>query len=108
MTLELAVADEKGCPIRLDNVVIYFTAKQNFDEIQPIFQKISTDPTQIEVIDEYAGIARIYLMPADTINLELRDYIFDVWLVFNSTGKRYPIVGPATFTLMPSVTVLSL
>jgi hypothetical protein len=104
-TIDLTVTNEDGNPVDLTGSTVYFTVKRLVTDASPLIQKKSSDALEIDIFDPRGGVARIYLNPADTQNLALNPYVFDVWVVLSS-GKRYPVVGPATFDMLPSVTVI--
>lgn len=104
-TIDLTVTDGGGAVVDLTGSTIYFTVKANIKDTVPLIQKKSIDILEIEIYDPRGGVARIFLNPADTQNLALVPHIFDIWVVLSS-GKRYQVVGPATFHMLPSVTVI--
>ncbi len=104
-TYQLTVTDENGASINLTGATVYFTVKKTIQDTEPLIQKKSTDITQINIVSPRAGIAQIFLKPADTATRDVGDYVFDVWVVL-TTGKRYPVVPPTTFEIVSGVTVL--
>jgi hypothetical protein len=105
-TLELLVVDEDGVAVDLTNGAIVFSVKKRTDDVLPLIQKKSTVPAEAEIVAPREGRARIYLIPADTQNLEVMPYVFDCWLLL--TGKRYAVVPPSTFLVLAGVTFLPL
>jgi hypothetical protein len=104
-TFQLTVTDQDGNVVNLTGATIYFTVKRNIKDVEWVIQKKSTDVTQINITQPIDGIAQIYLQPGDTVNLDPKDYIFDVWVVLSS-GQQYPVVTPTTFEVEAGVTVL--
>jgi len=108
-TLELTIYDddlEKPEPVDITGATLIFTVKHRVEDAVPLIQKKSTDSAQIVLIAPREGRARIYLVPADTQNLEPKPYVFDVWLIL--TGKRYAVVAPSIFEVHAGVTLLPL
>jgi hypothetical protein len=83
------------------------TVKENTTDINPLIYKTSAHGTQAAITLPRTGIAEIYLVPADTQNLAVKQYLFDVWVILSS-GKRHQVVKPSTFDLQPSVSSIAL
>jgi len=101
---------KKRIPFPLTGGVVYMTIKKALEDREPLIQKVSTEPTQAQITNDLGGVAEFYLTPADTHTMDLGDYFFDIWVKFTSgpyNGKRYPVVRPSTFRLVPGVTRLS-
>jgi len=101
-TIELEVSDENGDAFDLTTAVVWFTVKKRISDEIAIIQKRSSNATEVVITDARAGQAEIYLVPGDTFALDVREYVFDIWVVKGS--KRYLVTGPATFELQNSVT----
>lgn len=106
-TLQVAVKDDSGAVVDITGAHLYFTLKKDVRDTQPVVQKVSTDVAQIEFTAPRSGVARIYIVPADTQTLDTGIYTFDVLLVLPS-GKRYLVVPPTEFELMATVSVVPL
>lgn len=107
-TLKLTVVDLDNKPIDLTGATIHFTVKLEPLDRVPVIKKSSANPSEAEVsAPPQDGIARIFLDPADTQDLECRLYVFDVWVILQS-GKRYCVVKQSTLELQPGITVLPL
>lgn len=106
-TLKLSVKDENDAFVNLTGATIYFTVKVSERDAQPLFQKSSSNPAQIEITTPREGVALIYLQPSDTQNLDPHEYVFDVWAIL-SNGKRYPVVKPSVFKVDPGVSFIPL
>ena len=104
-TLELHVIDSTGKCVNITGATIVFTLKKCAGDQFPIIQKTSASILQVEITDPKGGVARIYLNPADTMNLDPGDYVYDVWIILAS-GKRYVLIPESTFTVLQGVTVL--
>lgn len=106
-TLELSVVDDSDAAVPLTGAQIYFTVKRCADDSQSLISKTTAVITQIEITSAVGGKARIFLNPGDTQNMPAGNYTFDVWVVLTS-GKRFPVVLPSTFEVLPGVTVIPL
>lgn len=106
-TLELTVTDEDDKVVDLTGGRVYFSVKVSTSDPQPLFQKSSLVTTQAEITQPRLGIARIYLQPSDTQNLDPHEYVFDVWVIL-ANGKRYPVVKPSIFAVQPGVSFIPL
>ena len=106
-TLELTVTDSANKAVDLTGARIIFTMKRDSEDQLPLTQKASDDPLQVELSAPREGKAKIYLLPADTQNLDPKSYIFDVWVIL-SNGKRYVVVEPTPITLKAGVTLIPL
>lgn len=102
-TIELTVFDDAGEAFDLTNAELWFTVKKFISDETFVIQKRSTDVTEIAITSAREGKANIYLLPADTFNLAVREYTFDIWVV-TALGSRYLVVGPSTLDLQDSVT----
>lgn len=105
-TLQLSVADATGKPVDLTGSRIVMTVKSKFEDTTNVFQKTTDQATQVLITDARGGVAQVFINPADTQDREIKQYLFDVWVILSS-GKRYAVVPPSIFDLQPGVTVLS-
>jgi hypothetical protein len=103
-TLQLSVVDSHHKPVNLTGATIIFTVKNRVEDRQNVIQKTTQDPTQVQITDPFGGIAQIFLVPADTQLRDVKQYVFDVWVILTS-GARYAVVVPAIFDLQPGVTL---
>ena len=107
-TLKLTVVDLDNKPIDLTGATVHFTVKLEPFDRNPVIKKSSQNIAEAEISSPpQDGIARIFLDPADTQDLECRLYVFDVWVILQS-GKRYCVVKQSTLELLPGITVLPL
>jgi len=82
------------------------TVKCKASDVENLLQKDSGDGAgEVDITDPHAGLAEIYLQPADTRTLNGK-YVFDVWVILPS-GARHVVVGPSTLQVSRSVTVLA-
>jgi hypothetical protein len=103
-TLQLSVVDSNRKPVNLTGTTIIMTVKETVDNHKNIFQKTTNVATQIQITDPFGGVAQIFITPADTQNLDIKQYVFDVWVILTS-GARYAVVPPTIFDLQAGVTV---
>lgn len=103
-TLQLTVVDSHRKPVNLTGTTIIMTVKDTVDNLRNVFQKTTADPTQILITDAFSGIAQIYINPSDTQNRDIKQYIFDIWVIL-TTGARYAVVPPTIFDLQAGVTI---
>lgn len=106
-TFELTVTDESGGVVNLTGSRVIMTVKRELVDRNPVIQKDSAvGPTQVELSEPKAGKAKIYFDPPDTQTLDVREYLFDVWVVLAS-GKRYAVVPPSVLEIVAGVTVIT-
>ena len=103
-TLQLSVVDSNRKPVNLSGATIIMTVKNTVDNLKNVFQKTTNDPTQILITDPFGGIAQIFINPSDTQYLDIKQYVFDVWVILTS-GARYAVVPPTILDLQAGVTV---
>lgn len=107
-TLKLTLVDLANKPVNLTGATVHFTVKKEILDRVPIIKKSSQVLTEIEIQSPPEdGVARIFLDPADTQDLEPNLYTFDVWVILSS-GKRYQVVKTSVLELHPGVTVIPL
>lgn len=106
-TFELTVTDESGGVVNLTGSRVIMTVKRELIDRAPVIQKDSAvGPAQVELSEPKAGKAKIYFDPSDTQTLDVREYLFDVWVVLAS-GKRYAVVPPSVLEIVAGVTVIT-
>lgn len=106
-TLTLTVVNLSGDPVDLTGASVYFTVKREIFDRVPVITKTTSNVAEVAITNPKGGIASIYIDPADTQNLDIHPFVFDVWVVLPS-GKRYCVVKEAVLDIQPSVTVLAL
>lgn len=105
-TLGLTVVDGQGKPYNLTGATVIMTVKESAESQNVLIRKTSETPTQAIITSPREGLAQIFLMPSDTKNLSIKQYVFDVWVV-TADGKPYPVVEESILELKPSITVIS-
>ena len=107
INLELIKGDTKtwrlefyrnNAPIPLYGYKIYFTVKQNFNDVTPILQKVVVCPNNAESL---AGISRIILSTSDT-NKPLGPYVYDMKL--SQLPSYFETFATGELNFIPSVT----
>lgn len=102
--LFVSAADGKTA-VDLTGARIVFTVKKELSDPIPLFQKTSEVPQQVTIVSAKKGLARIFILPQDTRKLEIRQYIYDIWVKLAS-GDEYPIVVPSVLDVQPAVTTM--
>jgi len=108
LTIEKPDPDNLGSciPVDITGATVYFTVKEKPEATEVFIRKTSATVTEVELTDPRGGIAKIFLAPADTINMDpRRSYVFDVWVTLSS-GDQYPVVKPSTFKVLQGVTTI--
>jgi len=110
-TLELAVTDANGEPVNITNAYVWFTVKKdvNDEDDAAVITKATANvdggaDAQLLITSGSLGLADIYLVPADTedLNPPDYDYHFDVQ-VKTAAGKVYTVARDS-FRLLSDVT----
>lgn len=101
-TFTVTFKNAAGTPYCLKNWVLFFTLKTNIclPDAQASLQKIIT--TFADTTAGTSGVAEINILPADTADLEAREYDFDI-AVMTSDSKSYTIMK-GKFDLLYDVT----
>jgi len=101
----LTVTKDTGDPQSLAGGRVVLTVREALDSTRPVLVKTSDSSLQIAITDARGGKATIYFVPADTRNLEPKQYVFDVWVQL-AGGERYAVIPPTTLDLQLGVTTL--
>ena len=104
-TLQLTVRNRHRKPQDLTGARILFTVKRTLQDSKPLISKTTDHSSQILFTNPKVGQAQIFILPEDTQYLEIRDYLFDVWVVLAS-GNRYVVVPTSIFSLQAGVTII--
>lgn len=110
-TYLLTVLDERGNKRDLTGCIIKMTVRIALDDTSTvIFTKISTDNSQIAILDQTViatkGQANIFILPEDTSGLSPKQYYYDIWVTL-ADNNPYPVVVPNIFEVKPRITVAS-
>jgi len=101
-TLEVTVTDTSGAAVDITGYTMKFTVKKSEADTTNTIQKTTTLATEIDLTDPANGIAEVYLLPADTLNLKAGTYVYDVE-VTTDTSKVYTVIK-STFVIVEDVT----
>ena len=104
-TLALSVTRDDGSVPNLTGAKIAFTLKAAITDDRVVVVKTSSKPSEVWITDPGGGKAEIYLIPGDTKNLPIRQYVYDIWVQL-AAGERYAVVPPTTLDLQLGATVL--
>jgi hypothetical protein len=90
--------------VDLTGATIKFTVKKKATDpdSEAVIAKSSANAAEINITDAAGGKAEIYLVPADTKDINAMSYVYDVELT-TSTGKVYTLVK-ATLRVLEDVT----
>jgi len=95
-TLSVAADTEKGAPVDLTDAKLWFTVKQRATDLDAdaLIQKRTANAGgsdgEIKVITPATGKAEIYVVPADTVDMNPGTYIYDIQVTL-ANGKTYTI-----------------
>ena len=67
------------------------TVKESKDSSAPVFTKSTNNPAEGAIGSPDQGELLFYIVPADTVNLDIRQYVFDVRVTLSS-GKVYTVL----------------
>lgn len=95
-TIEVACVDVDGVAVSFSaGDTIYFTVKTSVETEDIVFQKVITTFTN--------GKALITITPADTKNLDFKNFAYDVqWT--KADGSVYTLIKPSMFVVGSEVT----
>lgn len=95
-TLSVTVNEENGDPVNLTNAKLWFTVKQRATDLdtQALIRKKTASAggsdDEIDITDATGGRAEVYIVPADTLNMNPGTYIYDVQVTL-ANGKTYTV-----------------
>lgn len=101
-TFKVTVKDGDGNAVNIAGASIVFSVKEKISDAAYIIQKSSSVGSEITITDAANGIYEVYLLPADSQNLDIRTYEYDSELT-TSTGKIYTVVR-GEFTVYAEIT----
>lgn len=106
----LTITDEAtGEPMNLAGVKLWFTVKLSAADAVPLLLKRNAaaggDVSQIEVPAPISptGIAYVIFTQVDTVALDVRSYIADVWAQGSGDAEPYQILTPFQFPVTDAV-----
>lgn len=90
----------------LTDCTVYFCVRKELDHPKALITKTSVLNSEIDLIlPLIAGKAIIFISYNDTKLMTPGVYYFDVW-VKKPDGKRFPVVEPSEFIILPAVTYI--
>lgn len=103
-TWRLSVVDENGVAFDLTGSTVTITVKANVSDKTALLTKDSTNPNNIEILDQVSntGKADVKFVPADTSSLSVGRYKYDVWVTFPDLNEQQ-VVKTNDFTVESKV-----
>lgn len=101
-TFKVTVTDGAGGAVDITGATIIFSVKEDISDTDYEIQKTSAQGSEITITDAGNGIYEVYLIPADTQNMDLGVYEYDSQLT-TSASKVYTTVR-GEFTVQGDVT----
>jgi hypothetical protein len=98
-TYRVYVKDNELNNINMTDGTAIMTIKETKDGTV-VLQKSTANPSEGAVTDPTHGEVEFYVVPADTVSLEIRQYVFDVTVTVAS-GKTYTILEGVLNLLEP-------
>ncbi len=97
--------DGSETSVDLTGASVYFTVKREERDAFPVVKKSSASSSQIEITDLRGGVAAIKLLPGDSKDLDVGQYVFDV-LVILANGERHVVILPSIFEVRAGVSIV--
>jgi hypothetical protein len=101
-TFKVTCKDGEGAVVNITGATIKFSVKEKIGDTTCKIEKSSAVATEINITDAVNGEYEIYLLPADTQNLDIGSYEYDSELT-TTTGKVYTTVR-GEFNVLADVT----
>lgn len=101
-TLKVTIKGADGVVVDITNATIKFTVKKNVADEENKIQKTTNSASQISITDAANGEYEIYLLPADTQDMDVDNYEYDSELI-TAAGKVYTVVR-GEFSILAEVT----
>lgn len=101
-TFKVTVKDENGNAVDITGASIKFSVKERIGDASYVFQKTSAQSSEITITDAANGEYEVYIVPANTQNLDIVSYQYDSELIV-ATGEVYTIVR-GEFTVLAEIT----
>lgn len=104
-TLMLTVQKDDGSYFDLTGSSLIFSVKKRVEDDRPLITKKSSVESEILIEKPREGKAKIFILPNDTVDLALAEYVYDVWLITSEDPVRRLVVVPTcTFEVVAGVT----
>jgi hypothetical protein len=91
-TFRVYVKDDDLNVINVAGATGFLTVKKTTDDAAVMFSKSTAIPAQGTIGSPDQGELLFYIVPADTANLDIRQYVFDVRVTLAS-GKTYTVLN---------------
>jgi len=105
-TLNIVVKDAEGVEVPLTGAEIIFSVKLDAKETEYEFQRKNTaangDASQIEDVDLANGNFKVHIIPANTLDMKIREHSYDVEVTLGS--KVYTVIF-SKFILNMDITI---
>jgi hypothetical protein len=101
-TFELSVKDSDNVAVNITGATLTFSVKNDPNDPTALISKSTAVVTEIALTTPVNGLAEIYLLPADTRDLEAGTYVYDVQIV-TAASKKHTLVR-ANLILLDDVT----
>ena len=88
---EINVADALG-QTNITGFTVAFYVKQTVSG-DPVIEKTTDEITEIKITNGSKGIAELYLVPADTLSLDVGKYHYEVWITDLNSKDRPILMG---------------
>jgi hypothetical protein len=98
-SFKLSVQDQNGDVINVSGGELHFNVT-DWRGLTTYISKTSTNPAEIEILDNINGIVSLNLVPSDTSSLEPDEYLLELNFI-NSLGKNYTIATGEFHVLAP-------
>ena len=97
--------DSAGAILVLTGARIIFSVKEYREDRNVVLQKSTDTLGQISIVSAARGTFTVNLLPADTKNLKVESYFFDIWVVVTG-GARYAVVPSSSFIVEQNITFI--
>jgi hypothetical protein len=104
-TLQLMVTNPDMTATNLTGSRLILSVKTDLYDELPLIQKLTTIPSQGALTKPREGLAEFYFVPADTLGLTPRTYLYDVWLI-TADNEQFPVVNNSSMVLQAGVSYL--
>ena len=96
----------KEVPEDLTGAFAMFTVRKNIGDPQKLILKTSVVIAEVEIVSpETEGMVVVYILPADTANLEEGEYFFDIWIKL-ANDDQGPVVEVSEFVIKQPMSVV--
>ena len=100
-TFKVTCKDGAGVAVDIAGATIKFSVKEKIGDAGYKIEKSNAQASEIDITDAANGVYEIYLLPADTQNLDIGSYEYDSQLT-TAVGKVYTTVR-GEFTILAEI-----